>query len=375
MVRGLPGGPTMRLSSILAHVLASTTFVSTALVACGGQTIGASEQPAPGADGGTGTDASQPTLPTIPPPLDGGTVDASTTDGGACAPAVIRQGNNCSDIWQQPCGIPKGVDPRDGMSQEECNKVCGPKTGAGQYWGCSEYLLDDLPGPSFECYTCVEGRRPQGYVDRPLEPTVAGWLAHAADLERVSIDAFQILRRELAHHGAPADLLARAAQAEADEVRHARVLGALARREGAMLASAAVEHGPVRAPLDIALENAVEGCVRETYGAIVAGFQAQRASRIDIRRVMDQVYRDETAHAELAWSVHGWIIDRLSATERALVTMAMVDAVAELAASARVQTAPALVDALGLPPPLEARRLVAGLAVQLWTPALTAVAA
>ena len=366
----------MRLTSILAHVLASTTLVSTALVACGGQSIGISDR----ADGG-GSDSSQPTTPTVPPPPpDGGSSDASTTDASTtdagCAPVLVRKGNSCSDVWQQPCGAPDGVDPTDGLSQEECKKVCGGNSGEpGQYWGCSEYLLDDLPGPSFECYTCVEGRRPHGYVDPPLEPTVAGWLAHAADLERVSIDAFQILRRELEHHRAPADLLARAAQAEADEVRHARVLGALARREGAALTNAPVQHGPVRALLAIALENAVEGCVRETYGAIVGGFQAQHASRTDVRRVMEQVYRDETTHAELAWSVHEWIMARLAPTERALVTTAMVQAVAELGAAARLPTAPALVDALGLPPPLEARRLVAGLAAQLWTPALTAIAA
>jgi hypothetical protein len=368
----------MRLASLLAHVLASTTLVSTTLVACGGQTVGVSEQPAPGADGGNGTDSGPPVLLPFPPPkpVDGGTIDASTTDAG-CAPVLVRSGNNCSDVWQQPCGVPVGVNPADGMSLEECNQICGARAGGGgtTYWGCGAYVLADLPGPSFECYTCVEGRRPHGYLDAAMEPTVAGWLARAADLERVSIDAFQILRRELAHHGAPAHLLDRAACAEADEVRHARVLATLARREGARLANAPVEHGPVRALVDIALENAVEGCVRETYGALVAGFQAQHAGRVDVRRVMEHVVRDETTHAELAWDVHEWIMARLSSGERARVTSAMARAVGELGAGARLPTAIALVEALGLPPPLEARRLVAGLDARLWAPALTAIAA
>jgi hypothetical protein len=369
----------MRLTSILAHVLASTT----ALAACGGHAADIAEQPSPPADGGS--DGAVPTPQ--PVPGDGGFLDASdasTTDGGSldattadagCGPVLVSQGNNCSDVYRQPCGVPQGVNPDDGMSQEECNKVCGTRTGGGSYWGCGVHLLADLPGPSFDCYTCVEGRRPHGYVDPPFEPTIGGWLAHAADLERVSIDAFQILRRELEHHGAPAALVARAARAETDEVRHARVLGALARREGATLTNAPVPQGEVRALLDIALENAVEGCVRETYGALVAGFQAQHAGRTEIRRLMKQIYRDESSHADLAWSVHEWILARLAPSERALVMTAMVHAVAALDSAARAPAAPALVDALGLPPPRDAGRLVAGLAAQLWKPALAAIAA
>jgi hypothetical protein len=368
----------MRLNTILAHVLASTTLVSTTLVACGGQTTGIADQTTTESDGGSAGADGGGTPPTVPPTIDASTADASTADAksdAGCAPILVRQGNNCADVWQQPCGLPDGVKPDDGMSQEECNLVCGAKSSQGPYWGCGAYQLADLPGPSFECYTCIEGRRPHGYVDPPADPTVAGWLAHAADLERVSIDAFQILRRELEHHGAPTDLIDRATRAEADEVRHARVLGALARREGATVASTKVHHGPVRSLVDIALENAVEGCVRETYGALVAGYQAQHAGRTDVRRVMEQVFRDETTHAELAWGVHEWIMASFSEAERALVTTAMELAVAELGAAARSPAATELVEALGLPPPREARRLVAGLAAQLWTPALTAIAA
>ena len=232
---------------------------------------------------------------------------------------LVKANAGCSDVWLQPCGIPSGVDPSDGLSQEECNSLCGPRSPSANYWGCSEYLLDDLPGPSFSCYTCVEGRRPEGYDDGAVEPTVAGWLAHAADLERVSIDAFQILRRELAHYGAPRDLVEWTRRAEVDEVRHAKVLGALARKAGATLSSAPIHHGAVRSLLEIAIENAVEGCIRETFGALVAGHQAEHAQRLDVRRIMRHIARDETSHAELAWSVHAWILTQLDERERALV--------------------------------------------------------
>jgi len=372
----------MRLTSLLAQVLASTTLVSTTLVvACGGATVGVIDtEGRPVADDsrtpGTSYPTEPPLTPQAPPRTDAGQVDAQTDAGtGASCPkpgVLVRSGNDCSETWHLPCGIPADVHPEDGMSQEECNKVCGTGTPPFQYWGCNAYLQDDLPGPSFQCYTCVEGRRPQGYVDAPSEPTVAGWLAHAADLERVSIDAFQILRRELEHHDAPRDLVARAVRAEADEVRHAQVLGALALRAGATLTAIPVHHGPVRSLLDVALENAVEGCIRETYGALVAGYQADHATRTDVRRVMKQIYRDETTHAELAWSVHEWIMAQLSSVERAHVTSAMERAIEELALGAEHATPPELAGALGLPPAKDARRLVAGLGAQLWTPALAA---
>jgi hypothetical protein len=375
----------MRLATILAHVLASTTLVTSTLVACGGQTAGVSDKQGPSGSSGVtpgedknGTDPLPPVLPPVPEePTDASAPDANPPDAAEDAgctkgPVLVRQGGDCSDVWQQPCGIPKDVDPSDGMTQAECDKVCGPKGTPGQYWGCSAYLLADLPGPSFSCYTCVAGRRPQGYADAMLAPTVAGWLAHAADLERVSIDAFRILRRELLHHGAPSVLVERAIVAEADEVRHAHVLGELARRAGATVAGTPVHHGAARSLVDIALENAVEGCIRETYGALVAGFQAEHARRTDVRRVMKQIYRDETTHAELAWSVHAWIMSELSTTDRERVTNAMDSAITELGLAARSPTAPELVEALGLPRPQDAARLVDGLAAHLWSPALAA---
>lgn len=311
-----------------------------------------------------------------PPVTDAGVPDATKADAGCSGGPVLAStgGPGCQDIWQSACGIPSGVVIEDGLSQEECDKVCGTPPGpqGSRYWGCGYHFTADVPGPSFDCYTCVEGRRPEGYVDPAVDATLAGWLAHAADLERVSVDAFQILGRELAHHGAPPSLVERAARAEADEVRHARALATLARREGATVSTAPVTHGDVRGLLAIALENAVEGCIRETYGALVAGWQARHAERSDLRRAMKAIHPEETSHAELAWDVHAWLADRLTAAERAQVERAMADAVAQLAHAARSPMAADLRSALGLPAPAEAVRLVEGLRTHLFTVALAA---
>ena len=57
----------------------------------------------------------------------------------------------------------------------------------------------------------------------------------------------------------------------------------------------------------IALENAVEGCVREGYAAIVAALQARRAPAPAFRTTMAAIADDEAAHAQLAWDVDAWL--------------------------------------------------------------------
>jgi hypothetical protein len=367
--------PRRQLPSIIAHVLAST-----ALLACGGKALdtgedlfgkpsGSSTSSTSSSSGGT-----QSTTPTVPPPPpvtptavpEDASVPPTKADAGCTAPPqLVRQGSGCADTYHLTYGWPAGVDPTDGLDATECSKLCPKNPNGFSYWGCGEYLLDDLPGPSVDCYTCVEGRRPEGFVERPLEHTVAGWLAHAADLERVSIDAFRILARELAFHGAPHALIQSACTAADDEIRHANALGGLARREGATLSDEPVVQQPTRDLLAIALENAVEGCVRETFGAVVAGWQAQHAHRVDIRRVMARIYVDETAHAELAWNVHAWIMTRLTADERAEVERAMERAFAELTRAAGHPLPDPWVGDLGLPRPAQARRLVDDLVASL----------
>jgi hypothetical protein len=363
-----------KLPSILAHVLAST-----ALLACGGKTAevgddllgdpsGASSSSSSGGTQTTNPSAptpTNPTTPTNPPtPKDAGT-PTKPDAGCSTPPELVRQNDGCGDVFYQPCGYPAGVDPSDGFDQTECAKLCGKNPNGSTYSGCSEYLLADLPGPSVQCYTCVEGRRPDGFVERPFEPTVAGWLAHAADLERVSIDAFRILARELAFHGAPHELVSAACRAAEDEIRHANALGGLARREGATLSDVPVARRATRDLLAIALENAVEGCVRETFGAIVAGWQAEHAHRGDVRRAMARIYVDETTHAELAWNVHAWIMTELSSADRAEVEAAMERAFAELTRSTKDPLPDPWITDLGLPRPAQARRLVRDLVASL----------
>ncbi|HEY8091894.1 MAG TPA: ferritin-like domain-containing protein, partial [Polyangiaceae bacterium] len=153
---------------------------------------------------------------------------------------------------------------------------------------------------------CVGGRGTAGVAMLDHDPggDPGDILVERAYLEAVSVHAFARMESELAAHGAPAALLRGARRARRDEVRHTAMVSRLARRHGG---APRTPHAPaptsVRPLLAIALENAVEGCVRETYGAVVNLVEARASSDPAVRRAMKSIAEDECRHAELAWEV------------------------------------------------------------------------
>ena len=175
------------------------------------------------------------------------------------------------------------------------------------------------------------GRAPAGLVasDRTAACSeVAAWLARAAHLEAASIVAFVHLATDLAHLGAPRVLIHAALAAAADEVRHARVLRALAGVEVPVARVAAYQPASLRA---LAIENAAEGCVRETLGAAVNLWQAQHARDPVIRAAFARIAEDEVRHAALSWQIHAWAMARLAPADAADVTAARRHALASFA--------------------------------------------
>lgn len=184
---------------------------------------------------------------------------------------------------------------------------------------------------SSESGVCI-GRRPAGLLSGRIRRVnaVGAYWANVAHLEAASVHAFATLRRELEHHGAPSRLLRAAARSMRDEVRHAAVTRSLAARYGATAPRPRVERGPVRPLEDIAVENAVEGCVRETFGALIGGYQARFARDPAVRRAMRSIAQDEARHATLAWAVDAWARSKLSAAAWERVEAARAAALAEL---------------------------------------------
>ncbi len=189
-----------------------------------------------------------------------------------------------------------------------------------------------------DCYTPGEpacGRRPEGWRDPGADVAnpMTAWWAHQMRLEHASIVAFARLADELTAHRAPAPLIALAHRSRRDEVRHTRAMAAFVRRAGAPVAKTIDPPSPTKRSLLAMLEeNAVEGCVRETFGALLATWQAKHARDPLARSAFAGIARDEARHAALAWQVHGWGSPRLSKGERAKIAASMRAALATLAA-------------------------------------------
>jgi hypothetical protein len=217
--------------------------------------------------------------------------------------------------------------------------------------------------------TC--GRRPAGLprLRVPSRGTPGGrWLARAAALEAASVPAFRRLARELAAHGAPAPLIDAARAAAVDEARHFVLMARAASARGASPRRPRVRPLPVRSLRAVAQENAREGCVRETFGAMTAVLQAQRAPDADLRAAMTSIALDETRHARLAWEVDAWARGRLPRHDARTVDDARHEEGAKLVANVeRGQGPAAVIRALGLPSPAEALHQAQRTRRALWT--------
>lgn len=219
-----------------------------------------------------------------------------------------------------------------------------------------------------KCVTHMpSGRPPAGLrLDHlPTTTTVARYFAATAYLEAASALAFDDLAQQLARHGAPAALLARCRRAARDERFHQRALGRLA---GDELASLTAPELPARAApslCELALENVAEGCVVETYSALVTAYQARHAASPQLRRLLARVARDERRHALLSWDILAWSLRRLPTARHELLSEQLRHARARL--EAMLPRLPHdLRTELGLPDVQAAKAMLRSLDAELW---------
>jgi hypothetical protein len=144
-------------------------------------------------------------------------------------------------------------------------------------------------------------------------------------------------------------------------------MGRLARRFGGTPVAPRVESGPPRALEAVALENAVEGCVRETFGALLATFQAKTARDPEIAECMRAIARDETRHAALSWEIGRWAWERLGAAARADLVARCREAIRSLRDDPDACLARELAQTAGLPDVGQRLALIDALEEQLWT--------
>jgi hypothetical protein len=231
--------------------------------------------------------------------------------------------------------------------------------------------IDNAPANDrYDLVALTPGRSPEGFEPPALTSwadPVGAWYARAALFERASIFAFEHLADELASHGAPKSLVRRALESADDERMHDAMMASLALRRGVDVPDL---DPPPRAPRPLsalALENMTEGCVRETWSALIACWQAARCADPDAQEAFRVIADDETRHAQLAWDVAAWIAPRLDELSTARVRRGCDVAVDEVGQEALAEIDPALVVFAGLPSSIDAMGLLAELDAQLWS--------
>jgi hypothetical protein len=283
------------------------------------------------------------------------------------APALPLAACGVDDECSGPS--PRTIDgvTRDADGSVSCDRC--PSNFLGDHAiSCFQTEEDGTPKTRCVYFVCAsDGRRPEGLREaQPHEPgcELGALYAHVAWLEAASVPAFLRLADELRAHGAPEALVKAARRSAGDEVRHTRAMQALARRHGARMPEVDLPPFQPRSLEAMCTENAIEGCVRETFGALVTGWQARTAGDAEVRRTLEPISRDELRHAELAWGVDAWASGRLTAPEREQLRQLRQQELRVLEQEVASQSLPEhLVREAGLPSREQALSLLQGMAV------------
>ena len=174
------------------------------------------------------------------------------------------------------------------------------------------------------------GRRPEGLVEddaTEYDGSLGAFFARCAELEAASVPAFARLASELAAWSAPPPLVRAAERSALEELRHAEQMSALASRFGRSPNAVTVRPPNARSLRDLAEENAVEGCVHESFGALLALWQSRTSTDPVVRDALTSIARDETRHAALSKRVDHWAQAQLSPEERRHIDAARARAV------------------------------------------------
>lgn len=217
---------------------------------------------------------------------------------------------------------------------------------------------------------CAIGRIPNG-CDTQIRGAVswrslADFWSDCAALEAASVPAFYLLAEDLRSLGAPDDLVTQAMASAEDEIRHAKAVFALAARAGAGSVDVKV---PARSPkslFEMAHENAVEGCVRETFGAFIGAYQANAAQDPTARAVLVQIAEDEMQHAALSHAIAAWAEPLLTDEQRQQISEDRKQMVVQLRKTAAAQHATDIYAQAGYPSTEAATCILNHLEETLW---------
>lgn len=151
------------------------------------------------------------------------------------------------------------------------------------------------------------------------EVLAALWLQDAQK-EYGSVPAFSRIGWQLAGLGAPAELAERAYKAALQEIDHARRCFALVeayagKPTGVMPMPELLADQPGMKSLSdgfiqVAKDSLLDGCLIEDLNADAAAYARDRAKEPAVLGVLDQIAREEREHADLAWSILEFCVER-----------------------------------------------------------------
>ncbi|MFO0559622.1 MAG: hypothetical protein U0269_16510 [Polyangiales bacterium] len=293
--------------------------------------------------------------------------DDASADAASCVAQVRYTVPNCEAQITYPCGIPGG--PLVGGNDPRCASLCSPVGNIGIQPG---YCIAVGGANTVQCGVCGVGRFTDGLglddCDWEDRDTFAGWLARGATVERIAATAFDRLADELAALGAPSFLVQTARESAEHERGHFDALAFFARREGVEPKVSGAAALRSRSLFEIALENAGEGCVRETLGAVVMDYQARHADDPALREALAKIADEESMHSAWSWALDHWARTVLDAPSVAQLDRARDRAIAELAHSMGAQDpSPELAARAGMPSAAVVRAMIEGLRESLWT--------
>lgn len=296
-------------------------------------------------------------------------VEASQGAPGAHLRCDYRSGG---PEWRSP---PPSMPLQEHPSAADCAHAC--RAGSRAVQSCEMVQESSQPLVAvcrgYSPSQCVDhipsGRAPEtlNCDSPPRLESAAAYFVRSAQLEAASVHAFRALASDLRRLQAPQRLVNATVRAAADERRHARAFQRLARRAGRATPRVVRVPATPRSMLELALENAAEGCVIETYSALVAAYQARHAAEPSLRRTLSRIAREEAEHARLSWQLWSWCLGRVDGASRARLRHELRAASVRLA-----QRLPSLRESwateLGLPSLEVAREMFACLSAELWQP-------
>lgn len=179
--------------------------------------------------------------------------------------------------------------------------------------------------------TNTGGRLPPAYQ----EPQIMGegigvYFAKSAHEQAAAVFSYIALATQLRSFGAPTNLIEQCQSAAKDNILHAKIMQELSEMEGVFVPS--FHYVPTsQSILEVAMQNAVDGCIYETWAALLANWQSTHLpSDPELQTVYEQIGKNKAMHGQLAWDLHFWFLSKLRTREKKQLSRAQSKAIAQL---------------------------------------------